>query len=354
MKKRLLTAMVACLMMLSAFTLFACGKNEKPKDYSFTQLTSLTAEMKQNTEIFETSSVDGVLSPYNFKAFSSSEYQYLSFYNECFVIPMQFIERSYADLAKLKETSLNKAGKVAVEKLNKSVDVMNEDYQGVKSIANNLKVFPSDSGIIYQGALQQFQYECTNLIASAYDVALNIAAVEGSVFNLYQNLRTNELKTDDTRKLRDYFSLQIGKDYFTLLLDSMNSKIVTTSENLEFQNLMSSAKTGLSTFLATFVSKDVTELKNLQGEPTQIIGEYDNKAVSELLAKQTDLEQEHKILSKCFDKFSLYDFYVRYNCNIKSYENDMQYASIYFDYIQNYYNTFINLQIAYYRALLLK
>lgn len=358
MKKRLCTALVACVMALSAFVLVACGGESKPTDYAYTELSTLTETMRKDDYLFVSGTVDGIPTSYSIKALSGGDYEY---YNEVLIIPMTYIHRNLASLETIKYIkSLTGEQKSAVDALNGSVDVMNSNYQRLKAQSVNLNSFPV-GGTLYEGALQGFQYECTKFISSVYEVAFDMADVEVTVFNRFEEMKTRALVEEDSVRVRNYISLDIGYDYYNLLLKSSNSKRFTatkeSSTNVhEFTTFVDNAKLGLKNYLTSVYAIWPSNLKSLQSEPkaegTTFV--YNNTAITEILAMRDNMNEERKILKQSFDKFSLYDFYQSHNCNLQSYENAVKYAGVYYNEIQDYYNNYAKLQNNYFKSMLVK
>lgn len=358
MKKKLYSIIAACVMVISAFVLVACGETSKPVDYSYTQLSTLTETMKKDTSLFEAGSIDGVTSSYLIKALNNDTHGY---YNEVLVIPMTYIHRNLGDLETIKLIK-NMTGeqKTAVDNLNKSVEKMTACYQTLKAQSVNLNSFPT-GGTLYEGALQGFQYECTKFISNVYDVAFDMADIEIAIFNRFEDMKTRALVEEDSVRMRNYVSLDVGYDYFNLLLESANSKRFTATQDAstnvhEFTSFVDKAKLGLKEYLVSVYSIWPNGLKSMQSEPNTegATPVYNNVAVGQILEMRENMNEERKILSQSFSKFSLYDFYQSHNCNIKSYANAVKYAEIYYNQIQDYYNNYAKLQNNYFKSMLVK
>jgi len=358
MRKRIFTLLFACVMLGGAFMFASCGEKSKPIDYSYTELNALTESMRKDDYLFVERDVDGVPTSYAFKALNGDLYEY---YNECFIVPMTYIHRNLPDLANLKFIkNLSSSQKNDINKLNKSIDKMKASLQPLKAQAVNLNNFPS-SGTLYEGALQQYQYECTKFILNTYDVAFNLSQIEVTIYNRFNEMKTRALNQDDSVIVRNYLSLKIGKDFTKLLLENSNSKLFTTATDastdvVEFKKFIDTSKTSLRNFIKYFYAIWPTNLKNLQSEPIveENVVTYNNVKIDELLNMESVLDEERTILNKSFDKFSVYKFYQEHNCNLKSYSNQVKFADVYYNEIQDYFNSYINLQIEYFKGMLVK
>lgn len=357
-KKNIMTMCLAGILLCSSVALFACGERKPEEEVvSYNTLSSLVSDMKSN-EMFSATSVEGVQSNFCLKPFLST----MTYYNELFIMPMNYIETYHVNLQAIKDLpSINSEQDKYITQLEKDIPKLSEAFDSVLYQYKRLTAFSSEHQTIVQGALQLYQYECTDLIGSAYQVAIDIATIEEKVFGRFDAMVTAEQVTkDDSKMIRDYISLFIGKDYYNALLVSSNSKNFNTSGDANVTRF-GTFYTGLKTDLTNYV-RDIhgaTSFKSLESDPITV-GEgedaqlvYNHIAITDLIASHQTMEEERVSLQKAFGQFSFYQFYQYYNCNLNTYNNVNEFISIYYGEIKNYYNSFIHLQMNYIKSVLI-
>ena len=102
--KKILSKIIVCLLIcVSAVTMFACG-NKFNKKESFEAVSMVMTEINidnQDNQMFTTATISGVRSDYALRHYvGNSTYNY---YNECLIIPMNYIQKYYNDLQRIED-----------------------------------------------------------------------------------------------------------------------------------------------------------------------------------------------------------------------------------------------------------
>ncbi len=345
MKNKFLKITLASIFAFSSLALFACGGASEP-NIQYTELPNIVTEMNSNHTMFKSGSVDGVTTNFIFNALDGDD----NYFNECFVIPMNYINKYNLDIEEVKRLKgFNGEQSAAIAELEKDLATFKHAYVSANNEYERLTIFSSESGSIYDGALQQYKYSVTKLISGAYDVAISLSKVQDIALNRF-NLQAGGITNNDALLLKDYLSLKIGQDYFKVLLDNSNSKLFKTSADLninKFVYFVNGVKADLTAFVKDFYGK--SNLKDLNNDEA----DGDKSPVSLLVKSQNIMENERQNLNRSLDRFSLYEFYNSYNCNMISYQGKIEYAETYYNEIQNYYKSFIKLQTNYMKSILI-
>ncbi len=358
MKNKLVRGLLAGVVMLSGLTLFACGGNDgsNPNDV-YTKTNNIIEKMREDsTSAFTTTYSYEIFSSYVFSAFKNSED---SMYNGLFVLPMNYISSHYKTLENIKnEKNISNEGINAINNLSAKLDSLEASYKSMQEEYKRLKIFDSSTGVhegIYNGALQNFRYEATSIIGSAYSVAIEIANVEETVFKVYSGMKDKEITTNDSLKIKDYLSLFVGYDYYNLLLNNCHSVDLTTKVGFVGQ-----VETKFASFMREFAKFKADGLKNLveqyqeevgEGEDKEIIVTYDNKAIDKLLSANRILSEERKNLETALSKYSFYDNY--FNSEDINESSD-QFTQVHVDEIEAYYNLYLVEHTKFIKSILVK
>lgn len=345
MKNKFLKITLASIFAFSSLALFACGGGEEPS-IKYQELPNIITEMKNNNTMFKSGDVDLVPTNFLLNALEGEN----NYFNECFIIPINYISKYQTEIEAVKNLNgLNGEQSSAINQLEKDLATFKHAYVSANNEYERLTIFSSESGSIYDGALQQYKYSVTKLISGAYDVAISLSKVQDVALNRF-NLQAGGITNNDALLLKDYLSLKIGQDYFKVLLDNSNSKLFKTSADLninKFVYFVNGVKADLTAFVKDFYGK--SNLKDLHNDEA----DGDNSPVSLLVKSQNIMENERQNLNRSLDRFSLYEFYNSYNCNMISYQGKIEYAETYYNEIQNYYQSFIKLQINYMKSILI-
>ncbi len=342
---------LSLLLVVCSVAMFACGGGSPKTPYS--ELEGTMTEIAAH-DMFSFSSVDSVGSKYILKSFTSSGDKYV---NESLVIPMNFIN-NYQDLSQAKEMK-NLSGEQtnAIQNLERELTQFKEGYNQLKNEYDRFIIFQTP-GSIYEGVRQAFLYEITDFIQDAYDLAFKLADVQIKVFNNYANKEESAeaLTTNDTKFFRDYLALNVGHDYYNILLPAVKSMNYDTSSSLG--TFLNNVKNDFADFLSLYVSKsnfaDLTGEAATKKENGKDVNFYKNEKVTSLYQIENKLKVERDMLEKSLNEFSLYDYLEKYNCDIDSYNKVNAYAQTYYNQIQVYYLTTLKNYITYLRTILFR
>jgi len=366
--KKILTRFLTCMIVfVSVFTLFACGKTQDPL-LAYEKLSSAIQTINkedENHNMFTTANVASVESDYVLRYYiNNSQYNY---YNQIFVLPMNFIQKYSKDIERIKDLE-----NISAEKQNVINDLTNSLPAWVDSYKKSAKEYDAlrtvgNAPVVAEGMLEVYNRSLYNLFETTYQVALNLAKVKHEVFNDYQSLaKTNRmLNENDTIVLRDYFLLQLGYDYFNCLIVNLDmedySSLAGDEKVQEFKNLIVKIKSG---FVKAFelLSKKEDDFKVLTGEVVEenvdddesVTIKYLNTSVNKLFNVLEGLDNERKMLNKSLENFSLYKYYVNYSCNMNAYTEKQPFANNYYSEIGDYFTIYTNEYIDYLNLIMKK
>ncbi len=328
---------LAAIILSSSLALFACG-GQADNSTAYQKVDELVEVINQNQgtgKLFSKSQVYNLSSDYIISSFVSIDD---SVYKALFAIPMNYIASHYSVLSALDEMeNISKSGKEAIETLKNNVDVMKDEYFKLDAQFQRLKTFSDlTHQKIYEGEIQRFRYQSTDIIGATYNVALSLANVEEEVFDFYSGkVKKETLTQDDSRELRDYLALFVSQDYYTLLLK--NCKSTNLSAKVDTIN---SARASFASFVRTFSAannlKDLTQNSADETEP------YQSK-VDHLLKINKLLMEDRKIMIEATNQFSYYDFLLSYNgegkLDIDQEEGLKNYEDVHVHSIEDYFSS---------------
>ena len=280
MKKKIFKGLLAGVLLCTSVTLFACGDEVKNQDIVFDKASAIVTEMNEERGLFESGSVYNVQSNYLLSSLKTGND---TLYSGLFVIPMNYIANHYQALSDLKGKD-NLSGEVMedIDNLAENLTELDNALDTVKAQYDRLMAFSSNDqthDIIYEGALQLLRYDTTDIVGKAYKTAISLAQVEEGAFETYSGMITAEnLTTADSGKLRDYLSLYVGYDYYTLLLKNCQSFDMT--DNVEF---LGNIENNFSSYMQNIVSVSENGLNSLFSGASGGTVIYNNIAVTGLL-----------------------------------------------------------------------
>ncbi len=352
MKKKLASIGIAFCLGAACVMMSACGDDTSKIEY--TSLPTIIEEMSTSTSgMLETTTIDHVSSKFILSPLNNSANNY---FNECLIIPINYISKYNSQLSLLKDKTFSGEQQQAIDNLEIDLASFKVNYTALVSEYDRLVTFTDKSSVIYEGALQQFKYKATDFISSTYEVAISLADVQKRCLNIFSDMVTTNLGEFNMAQLRDYLALQVGYDYYKVLLESSNSNnFVVNSEagTITLVNLINSTKTKLTNFIRDFYGattlKNLTKVDVTEGDNIT----YKNIGIKKLLSAQEDFASEREFVAKSFEKFSLYKFYNTYHCNLQSAMNDEAYADVYYSKIQSYYKTYLPNYTDYLKSILI-
>ena len=349
MKKKYLTGILAGLALCSSFTMLACGPSDENKDLVFDKTNEIISTMQDSNGLFKQSTIYNVESDF---IFSSFKYESDSFYNALFVIPMNYITSHYKILNELEgKKDLSSEDVELIDNFTDTLTELNNAYQTVAQQYERLEAFTSNDQtheIIYEGALQVFRYDTTDIIGKAYQVAIELSEIEQNVFNVYGSMVTaDNLTTDDTANIRDYLSIYVGYDYYSLLLKNCQSYDLT--DDVAF---LGDVENNLKLFMENVVSVESSALNSLFGG---VVGGgtaiYNNTIITDLLNVNNKLMEERKSLQTALNEYSFYDNYV-YPKDTSQEVND--FSEVHLHQIEQYFNLYIIEHTNYIKSIIVK
>ncbi len=324
-KSKFISIILVAFCAFTACLMFACGGGVSST--SIDKLPEVIEMLDKNDDLFKSGTVDGVATNFRIAPLNSNDMQY----NRCFVVAINYINKYKNDVTKLKNVDINGRAREAISKLEQDLSFLRISYDKLVAELQCLNNF--DMGSVYIGALQQFQVVATEFIDYTYQVAFSLGEIERYQIVNFDRLKSSKITLTDTEALKDYFALQIGYDYFKVLIKSCNSINFKT----ELNGLMYIAETSLSTFMSTYMA--ATNYKNLASEPEIVDGKevYNNEKIVELFDNFSRMQTERKVLDDIFSKFSLYNFVKIYDADIEKLSKDMPFANQYYERLSEYY-----------------
>lgn len=348
-----LSGLVAC----SGFALFACGEGKAQQEKSIYEvMTSLVKEVNENHKIDNGKDLFAEINNsqseriYKFSTFTDNDkFDYC--YNQLFTLPMMYISQYHSSLQELSGIKkLSKEVSDEIKTLRKEAGEMLEGFEELKIEYEILSTFQQDT-VIYADELQNFRYQATNLISDTYDVAFSLARLEEKQFKSYSSLvnksYNSEAETtseetnldeglEDGKKLRDYLSLFVGNDYFSLLLKNSRSVDLTGKVNV-----IKSAHENFESYISDVYNQ---EAQSLAGENSSQGGAAAyNKKVDKIYGLLDRLAGDREILKTANEKFSIYDYLKNYTgdlpLDISQLEYSKDFADVHGSTINKYYTT---------------
>lgn len=349
MKKKYLTGILAGVVLCSSLTLFACGTDDKNKDLVYDKANQIVSTMKSSEGLFKSGTIYDVKTDF---IFSSFKYDSDSFYNGLFAIPMNYISSHYQILSDLKgRKDLTSENIELIDNLDASLTELNNAYTVVYQQYERLEAFTSNDqthDIIYEGALQLFRYDTTDIIGKAYEVAIDLSEIEESIFKVYSGMITSDnLTTADTAEIRDYLSIYVGYDYYSLLLKNCQSYDLT--DDISF---LGNVENNFKNYLQNVVAIEETSLNSLFGGAvgggTSI---YNNVAITELLNVNNKMMEERKSLQTALSEYSYYDNFLNPKDQTQT-END--FTQVHVHEIEQYFNLYMIEHTNYIKSIIVK
>ncbi len=343
MKKRnFFKIAMAGIMVCSGFALVACGGSQDDQS-AFKKMDSLVEEMKansssdsDNSKLFRTGNVYNLSSEFILSSFNLTEDKT---YQALFALPMNYISSHYNILKDVEaKKDLTNEDRQAINQLKTDIDAMQSEYNKLNLQYQRLKTFPNASGheIIYQGELQEYRYKTTDIVGTTYKVALSLANVEEEVLSFYTGKVTkSKLEVQDSVEIRDYLSLFVGQDYYTLLLK--NSKSSNLSESVE---VIENANNDFESFVKEICVP--TELKVLSTGTSGGTTVAYNSKVDNLLKVNGLIKNDREIMTRATNEFSFYNFMLSYSgdekLNIDNIKDLKNYEDIHVHAIEDYFS----------------
>lgn len=346
MKKKIFKGLLAGVLLCTSVTLFACGDEVKNQDIVFDKASAIVTEMNEERGLFESGSVYNVQSNYLLSSLKTGND---TLYSGLFVIPMNYIANHYQALSDLKGKD-NLSGEVMedIDNLAENLTELDNALDTVKAQYDRLMAFSSNDqthDIIYEGALQLLRYDTTDIVGKAYKTAISLAQVEEGAFETYSGMITAEnLTTADSGKLRDYLSLYVGYDYYTLLLKNCQSFDMT--DNVEF---LGNIENNFSSYMQNVVSVSENGLNSLFSGASGGTVIYNNIAVTGLLKANEKMIAERTSLSTALSEFSYYDNYLYPNAG-----EEGEFTHVNIGQIENYFNLFLVEYTNYIQSVIVK
>ena len=346
MKKKLLKGLLAGVVLCTSITLFACGEDVNNQDVVYDRASAIVTEMNEERGLFESGSVYGVQSNY---VLSSLKTGNDSLYSGLFIIPMNYIANHYQSLSELKgKSDLSREVLDDIDALVDDLTELDNALDTVKAQYDRLMAFSSNDqthDIIYEGALQLLRYDTTDIVGKAYETAINIAQIEEGALATYSSMITaDNLTTADTAKVRDYLSLYIGYDYYSLLLKNCQSFDMT--DNVDF---LGDAENNFTSFMQNIVAVGEDGLNSLFSGASGGTVIYNNIAVTGLVRANDKMIAERTSLSTALSEFSYYDNYLYPNAG-----EEGEFNNVNINEIENYFNLYLIEHTNYIQSVIVK
>ena len=358
--KKILLSLVLCVMVCaSAITLFACTENiDKNSLYEQVGkvITKIDSE-KTSNGMFVTRDVKGVSTDYALNYYATNATY--SYYNDLFVIPMNYIVNYYEDLQRLEQIDgISGEGQTLVNDLSGATKAFSIAYEQCKE---NFNVYKNLSALypqkVIEGALAIYKLSLKDLLKQVYNMANSLAGIKNVIFNDFAGLeQTNDLLDQtDSQTLRDYIVLQLAGDYYDALIVNLDMNDYTDKEANDnvsmFVDVNAGIKFGIN-YLYNLQAVSADKLKNFTGEAEveQVTGQvisYKNTTVTEIISTMNVMNNERTMLNKALKSFNLAKFYENYSCSVDAYSASLPYAEYYYDEIKLYFGNYVQKYFSY-------
>lgn len=353
--KKIFKIAMAGIVICSGMAMFACGESAPDKN-SFEKMDALVQQMKENSsndaenkKMFTSGNVYNLESDYILSSFNLMEDES---YQALFALPMNYISSHYQVLKDIEaKKDLTNDDKNAINALKTNIDAMQTEYNKLSLQYERLKTFANTAGheIIYQGELQEFRYKTTDIVGATYKVAISLANVEEEVLDFYSGkINKSSLTVQDTVEMRDYLSLYVGQDYYTLILK--NCKSSNLSESVAMIN---SIKVDFKNFVKEVCAP--SELKSLSSSSVGGSAIAYNSKIDNLLEVNELLKNDRQIMLKATSEFSFYDFMLSYNgenFDIESVKDLHNFQDLHVSAIEDYFKTTLKYYTNYIKSII--
>ena len=347
MKNRIFKIVLALMLMLTPLALFGCGETENA--IAYTKLPEILTEMHGNTTLLKKDKVDSVSSDFIIESLNNADNNY---YNECFIIPINYLYNYKGEIDELKKAKDLSEGQTAIlTRLGQQLYNFNSAYQALAAEQEHLNVFKDQNADIYNGILEQFKQKAAQLILQSYNVAITLSDAQAQILNRFGGMKGRGLNDSDYILLRDYLSLKVGKDCTDYLLKEVKKpKFKTPSDDaLQYEKDIVNLNNHVNAKLANFISRfyGANSFKNLNEkiDNTAGIESYNNKTVTKLLEVQEAMNKERAILNRAFENVNLYNLCKNYNYDLDAYKIGRDNTEVYYYEISKYYGVYLDIKM---------
>ena len=319
MKKSILYSILAVIMCLSCFVMFACNKDDK--DTLTTYKDFITIIQSENT-MFKSDNINGIKSDYYLNDFYSKNYQNVKIEDDVNYLVLcagglNFIENYYTKIEK------GKAGK-----LKSGIIDMSESFT---DLLNNYRKFKNVTDYadyeIYNGFFARYKWQAKDFINVVYENALDLADYIYNDLGFGQNVGQIEDKDKGIVGEKegeflfyfDYQNLLILNDYRLFFMDSCLGQQMDND-------------------LYKSISENFKVFVNIVGST---IKDVDKEYKEDYILHNSLLNSEREMTKNSIEKFSLYDFVNEYNSNIDAYEKKESNATAYYLQIERYHTSYL-------------
>lgn len=315
LKKAVTTSLLVAMLIIASLLLMACNSNTTNVD-SYNLFSETITNYKSNTDLFGSGTIYGVQTDFylsNFKSKDSSgnlvedSNNYVAFV----AVGLNYIEDNYGKLQEYEE-------KHDFASLNKKVEKMNDAYDELcKEFANFKNMDSSSNYNIYNGYFARYKESAKAFIEEVYIVAEALG--ESTINEMGEGVSEDSYNPEILINNLEFNGFLIIKDYKEFLISSCDGEVFDSEL---FENVQSQ----LETCMVTLLNKTYNNITR-----------EESLAVKDLIPSvATDREN----VIKSFEKFSLNEFYNTYDGSLIAYEKNLKNASIYYNFIENYFEDY--------------
>lgn len=310
--RKILSVLVALLLVACAFVLFGCSG-------------TTTAQIYQNIQDFITkttsdaSFIDANNSFKNFQKYNDSGALETSDENQqkLLQIVMEYIKTNVWQFEEYTENHDYGDLEQKLASLNDAFDEAKERHDDLVTSA------PNSSQLVYNGFATSYQSACIDFINKAYDFALSM-----------QKTFVNDMK------LLDFDFASITVDQANFYLDTIRLSLADDCRLFFLDSCKGEKIDQVGEFSA--VAQTLTNIQNISDATVTY---QKGEAYVALRQVEQALANERTHLQEALSAFSFYDYQNIYERNIDSYANNLENAEIYLETIDNYFyadNSFAN------------
>ena len=313
-KKSISVILLALILLLSSFVLFACGGKDSSKS-TFESYNSFMTQIKQDTSLFSTKEIENYYTKFYLndlysKNSSGTPTYENNYYIALGAVSLEFIDEYYPKLETLKlKTDYSKL-KDDIKSLNKSYNNLKVEHENLKNDAQNLDY------TIYNGYFSRYRTYAQKFINKSYQSALKLGKFLNNEAKLAKTVATQNMTDEAFEFFCDYTILNVYNDFNNFFMSSCKGVAL---ESEVFNDVLYSLKNFTNSFV---LHKSYSVTTEKAKEAKEII---------------TRVNNERGMVNKAVSKFSVYKYSKTYNQSIDAYIKANANAPAYLNKINMYY-----------------
>lgn len=314
-KKSILSILLAVILLLSTFVLFACNKSESSEG-AYKAYNEIVTTLKQDTSLFSKKKLNNLstnfyLNDFSYKNSSGKNVEGYNNYVALNAVSLGFIEEYYPALENLTLKTDYSGLKNDVKGLKKSYEALKVEHDKLKNQASGL------NWTIYNGYFARYRQSAQSFINKSFDCALSLGDFLNRKADLAKNFAKEGMTAEEVEFYYDFNLLKVFDDLREFFMGSCKGVLV---ENSVFES-------GLTVLLS-------------YADDAVVNKEFTDTTVEDAQSLKDSLERvdaDRALALKAFSKFSVYNYANNYQGSIEAYEKADSNASAYLNRIESYF-----------------